>query len=126
MYSFVPFHGTPLRKICEDMGLINPEDITLALTDKPSIQMEQYPEDQIEGLKKCFVLYVKMDKKHWKDIKRAEADTPEGNRIFEELKQECLENNMPRVKEIGDDEQPNTADLEYGLEVSDSGELDDR
>ena len=52
MYSFVPFHGTPLRKICEDMGLINPEDITLALTDKPSIQMEQYPEDQIEGLKK--------------------------------------------------------------------------
>ena len=67
-----------------------------------------------------------MDKKHWKDIKRAEADTPEGNRIFEELKQECLENNMPRVKEIGDDEQPNTADLEYGLEVSGSGDLDDR
>jgi anaerobic magnesium-protoporphyrin IX monomethyl ester cyclase len=126
MYSFVPFHGTPLRKTCEDMGLINPEDITLALTDKPSIKMEQYPEDQIEGLKKCFVLYVKMDRKHWKDIKRAEADTPEGNRIFEELKQECLENNMPRVKEIGDDEQPNTADLEYGLEVSGSGDLDDR
>ena len=28
IYSFVPFHGTPLRKLCEELGYIKPETIT--------------------------------------------------------------------------------------------------
>ena len=28
IYSFVPFHGTPLRKMCEDLGLIKHDTIT--------------------------------------------------------------------------------------------------
>ena len=28
IYAFVPFHGTPLRKMCEDLGLIKHETIT--------------------------------------------------------------------------------------------------
>ena len=32
IYSFVPFHGTPLRKMCEELGLIKPETITKCLT----------------------------------------------------------------------------------------------
>tara|TARA_B100000686_G_scaffold130676_2_gene137712 strand:- start:180 stop:1775 length:1596 start_codon:yes stop_codon:yes gene_type:complete len=118
LYSFAPFHGTPLRKVCEDLGLVKPEDITLALTDKPMLKMEQYPVEQIEGLKKCFVLYVKMDKKHWKNIERAESNTPEGEKIFEELRQECLEKYISRSSDRYED-QSNVADLEYGIEMSD-------
>ena len=85
LYSFVPFHGTPLRNLCEDMGLVTPDEITKALTDKPMLVQKNYMPEEIEGLQKCFVYYVKMPKNRWKDIKRAEPDTPEGNRIFEEL-----------------------------------------
>ena len=56
-----------------------------------------------------------MPKSRWKDIKRAESDTPEGNRIFEELRQECLESNLLAPESKNNDEQPSTADLEYGL-----------
>ena len=124
LYSFVPFHGTPLRTLCEEMGLVKPDTITKALTDKPMLIQEQYSVEEIEGLQKCFVLYVKMDKNRWKDIQRAEPDTPEGNRIFEELRQECLEKNMPPVEGMTNVEQSNTADLEYGLENSGASEID--
>ncbi|SVB48348.1 uncharacterized protein METZ01_LOCUS201202, partial [marine metagenome] len=69
LYSFVPFHGTPLRKICEDMGLVNPDTISKALTDKPMLVQKQYLPEEIEGLQKCFVLYVKLPKSRWKDVR---------------------------------------------------------
>ena len=122
LYSFVPFHGTPLRKLCEDMGLVKPDTITKALTDKPMLVQKDYMPEEIEGLQKCFVYYVKMPKSRWKDIKRAEPDTPEGNRIFEELRQECLEKNMLSHESMKNGEKPIVADLEYGL--SESSELD--
>jgi len=114
IYSFVPFHGTPLRRVCEDLGLITPDEITKCLTDVPSIKLEQYPPHEIEGLKKCFVLYVKFPKNRWKDIRRAEADTPEGNRIFEEFKQEYMEKHFVHPERNPAGESPSTADLEYG------------
>jgi len=117
LYSFVPFHGTPLRKLCEDTGLVTPETITKALTDKPMLVMPQYPQDEIEGLIKCFALYVKFPKNRWADIKKAEANTPEGEKIYSELKQEYIEKYL--AKEGGDSrETPNVSDLEYGVEQS--------
>ena len=62
IYSFVPFHGTPLRKLCEDQGLVEHDTIARALTDKPMLEMPQYSIDEIQGLKKCFILYVKFPK----------------------------------------------------------------
>ena len=117
IYSFAPFHGTPLRRVCEKMGLVRPEEITKALTDKPAFEMAQYPLKEIEGLKKCFVLYVKMPRKRWKDIRRAEEDSPEGNRVFEELKQEFSDHYVKSPSGKGESTQ--AADLEYGMGVLD-------
>ncbi len=75
MYSYVPFHGTPLRRLCEETGLVAPETITKALTDKPMLVMPQYPQEEIAGLIKCFVFYVKFPKNRWKYIKMAELNT---------------------------------------------------
>jgi anaerobic magnesium-protoporphyrin IX monomethyl ester cyclase len=116
LYSFVPFHGTPLRKICEDMGLVSPDTITKALTDKPMLVQKQYSPEEIEGLQKCFVYYVKMPKSRWKDIKKAEANTSEGQKIFDELKQEYTEKYLTPAKSSTNKESHNSADLEYGLE----------
>lgn len=114
MYSFVPFHGTPMRKVCEDLGLIHPDTITKCLTDESMLDMPQYPRTEIEGLKKCFTLYVKFPKDRWGDIRKAEAETPEGMRIFKELKSEYLEKYIAAPEDTPDAETPNTADLEYG------------
>jgi radical SAM superfamily enzyme YgiQ (UPF0313 family) len=115
IYSFTPFHGTPLRQMCEDMGLIHPDTITKCLTDKPALALEDYPAAEIEGLKKCFVLYVRLARDRWPAIQQAEANTAEGNKIFEDLRGEYMERHFSASKDNPNAEMPNTADLEYGL-----------
>ena len=96
MATFVPFHGTPLRKMCEDLGYIKHETITKCLTeDESSLNMPQYPPHEIKEIKKCFNLYVKFPKDRWKEIEMAEKDDGEGQKIYNELKEEFLEKYMP-------------------------------
>jgi hypothetical protein len=114
LYSFVPFHGTPLRKLCEDSGLVAPGTITKALTDKPMLIMPQYSQHEIEGLIKCFTLYVKFPKNRWPEIKKAESDSPEGKKIYHELKQEYIEKYLPPINNDLE-ETPSASDLEYGV-----------
>ncbi len=97
IYSFVPFHGTPLRKLTESLGLISHKTITKCLTDKPQVVLPEYPPEVIEGIKRTFVLYVKFPKSRWKDIGRAEKFTKEGNKIYIELKKEFLDKYMPKA-----------------------------
>ncbi len=115
MYPFVPFHGTPLRKKCEELGLIDHETITRAYMDDPMLEMPQYPIKEIAGIIKCFVLYVKFPKERWWEIKLAEANTAEGNKIFQNLYDEYLEKYLPNSGSYSIEEQSKTADLEYGL-----------
>ena len=109
IYAFVPFHGTPLRKMCEDLGLIKPETITKCITGTSVLNMPQYPPHEIEEIKKCFSMYIKFPKNRWKEIEKAEKNDKEGNKIYNELKQEYLEKYMP---------QPD-ADPHGGLEAHD-------
>ena len=92
----MPFHGTPLRKMCEDLGLIKPETITKCVTDKTILNMPQYPPHEIEEIKRCFSMYIKFPKKRWKEIEKAEKNNKEGNKIYKELKKEYLEKYMPK------------------------------
>ena len=81
------------------------------------LDMPQYPQSEIEGLIKCFTLYVKFPKNRWPDIKKAESNTPEGEKIYSELKQEYIEKYLAKVG--GDSQEtPNVSDLEYGVEQS--------
>ena len=115
IYSFVPFHGTPLRKVCQDKGLVKPDTIARALTDRPMLNMPQYPPNEINGLKKCFILYVKLPKSKWKDIRKAEGTTPEAEKIYGELKAEFMEKYFVPPEDNPNAEFPATADLEYGV-----------
>ena len=97
IFTFVPFHGTPLRKTCEDLGLIKPETITKCVTtDDSQLNMPQYPPHEIKEILRCFNLYVKFPKNRWKEIERAEKEDEEGNRIYKILKEEFLEKHMPK------------------------------
>jgi len=90
-YTFIPFHGTPLRKLSEDLSLIDKNVLTSSLSGFSPLNMPYFSKNEIEGIRRCFVLYVKMPPKFWPQIKKAEELTPEGDRIWEELKEECKE-----------------------------------
>lgn len=107
-----------MRKVCEAEGLIEHQTITKCLTNKPVFEMKQYTIDEIMGLRKCFVLYVTFPKKRWRDIERAEKDTPEGNRIFADLKQEYMEKYVSKPQDRNKTDVAQVADLEYGMEIA--------
>lgn len=93
-YAYTPFHGTPLREMSEKLGYVEKESLARCINHPTMISMPHFPKDKIEGIRRCFVLYVKMPKERWKDIEKAEALTPEGDIIWKELKEECLEKFM--------------------------------
>ena len=93
-YSYVPFHGTPLRKLAEQYGYIEKGRLTRSITSPTMLSMPQFTKEEIEGLRRCFVLYVKMPREKWSVISKAESLTPEGDQLFLELKDECTKKYM--------------------------------
>lgn len=93
-YSFTPFHGTPLRKIAEDLGFVEKGSLARSITAPTMLSMPEFSKEAIEGVRRCFVLYVKMPKDRWPEIRKAEALTPEGDAAFRALKDECLASYM--------------------------------
>ena len=93
-YTFVPFHGVPLRKVSEDNNFVKKGKIVRSLMNLTMLDQPQFPKYEIEGIRRCFVLYVKMPKDRWDDIRKAESLTPEGDKIWLSLKKECAEKYM--------------------------------
>lgn len=91
IYSFSPFHGTPLRELAEELGYCDKNLIARSVTRPTMLNMPHFPPDAIEGLRRCFTLYVRMPKERWPEIGKAEKMTSEGHRIWEELRHECLD-----------------------------------
>lgn len=93
-YSFTPFHGTPLRALAEMLGYVRPGEITRSIMKPTMLRMPHWSKEEIEGLRRCFVLYVKLPKERWPEVRHAEKLTPEGDRVWEELRGEVLERYM--------------------------------
>ena len=89
-YTFTPFHGTPLRQLAEDTGLVANDELARSLFNPSLLKMKQFPPEEIEGVRRCFTLYVYMPKSRWPDIAKAEKLTPEGDAIWNDLREECL------------------------------------
>lgn len=81
-----PYPGTPIRRICENDGLDpgTPPDYR-CLHGIPQYVPSGMTRRELQGLFKCFQLYVYLPEDYYPEIKRAEADNPEGNRVFRRL-----------------------------------------
>ncbi|MFA5088793.1 MAG: radical SAM protein [Candidatus Omnitrophota bacterium] len=91
-YAFTPFAGTSLRRVCNSRGYLKETDIVHSILVNGSLlDMPQFPKEKINGLIRTFNMYVKFPQARWGEIKKAEEDTPEGNKIYAELKQEYME-----------------------------------
>ncbi|MBA7585787.1 hypothetical protein ES708_27776 [subsurface metagenome] len=53
--------------------------------------MPQFPKKEVQAIVKTFNMYVKFPESRWPDIKKAEEDSPEGQKIYKELKQEFMD-----------------------------------
>ncbi|CAK0756778.1 anaerobic magnesium-protoporphyrin IX monomethyl ester cyclase [Gammaproteobacteria bacterium] len=91
MYTFTPFHGTPLRDIAVKLGYVDAESIACSLAHPTVLNMPQFSATEIEGLRRCFVPYVLLEKERWPEIALAEAMTPEGDAKWDSLMAECQE-----------------------------------
>jgi radical SAM superfamily enzyme YgiQ (UPF0313 family) len=87
---FTPFHGTALRELAEKMNFCN--ENLIALSNVVQLNMPQFPAHEIEGIRRCFMFYVKMHRSRWGEIRKAERFDSIGNKKWNELKAEFLEN----------------------------------
>ncbi|MFA5099324.1 MAG: radical SAM protein [Candidatus Omnitrophota bacterium] len=87
-YAFVPYHGTSLHALSVERGFIDDNTPTSCLTGDPVLNMPKFPKERVKGIMRTFSLYVKFDRSRWPEIKKAESATPEGNRVFEALRDE--------------------------------------
>jgi hypothetical protein len=55
------------------------------MTTSIFLDLPSFPKEEIQGLRRTFNLYVRMPKKYWPDIERAETFDEEGNKIFSDL-----------------------------------------
>jgi len=83
-----------LQKVCIEKGLITEDFIFGSINVDAPLDMPQLSRDAIQGLRRTFVLYVRLPKKYWPDIQRAEKPDKEGNKIFHELRQLYFDNYM--------------------------------
>lgn len=89
-YTFMPYHGTPLRNLAMKLGLIDPKAVTCSLTGASVLDMQQYPAVEIRKIVRTFSLYARMPESMWPLIRKAENDDEEGNAVFTELRQEYI------------------------------------
>jgi len=84
---FAPFHGTSLHKLCVERGYIAEDFILGSINTEAPLNMPQLSRDEIQGIRRTFVLYIKLDKKYWPLIKKAEKFDAEGDQTLSELKE---------------------------------------
>lgn len=84
-FTFAPYQGTKLRALCERKGYVEPEALTHIYTKDSMLKMPSMSKSEIRGLMKTFVLYARLPKTMWKEIRSAEEDTPEGREKYDKL-----------------------------------------
>ena len=85
-FTFTPYHGTSLRGLCERKNYLAKDVLADGYYVHDSLlTMPSISKEEIRGLMKTFVLYARLPRSQWKDIKSAEKDTEEGNNKYKEL-----------------------------------------
>ena len=101
---FQPYYGSTLREYCIKKGYIQKDLLCTDYTDVSLMNMPMFSKEEISGLYRTFILYMRLPKDRWPEIKVAEKFIPEGNKMFEKLTTEVsIEmDKMPDLMKISD------------------------
>ena len=98
--TFIPFHGTELRKYSEEKGYIKPGVIcSVHNADESTLTMPQWEKADIARLRDVFAMYVKFPKDRWPEIERAETDPDLYAQLSKEFVEMCWTNPRARIDE---------------------------
>ena len=103
VFLFAPFRGCALYDVCKEENLLADEDIVCksAKTFMSNESMLIFDPDfrkELEGIIKTFNLYVKLDEKYYDQIALAGTDSPEGKKVYQELRG-LLSSGVPKSKQ---------------------------
>ena len=88
-FIFAPYHGTPLRTLAIEKGYLNDDEIcSLSNTSASMLRMPTIPKEEISGIARVFSFYIKFPESKWDEIKIAEKNDAEGNKMFAKLGKE--------------------------------------
>jgi len=97
-FTFTPYHGTSLRGLCEQKKYLNKEALAHIYVKDSLLNMPSISKEEIRGLMKTFVLYARLPRSYWKEIRLAETETEKGEKKYNELmslfKKEYANNNL--------------------------------
>ena len=82
---FQPYHGTTLHQYCVKKGYFKKGELAEDLTYASPLKQNHIKHEEIQGIAKCFALYVKLPKSMWDFIKIAEKDDERGKKMHQEL-----------------------------------------
>jgi radical SAM superfamily enzyme YgiQ (UPF0313 family) len=91
---FAPYVGTKLRELSEQLGYIDKNTLCGDFRKHYYLTQPHISLEELLGLQRTFVLYAKMPKNKWEDIRHAEKFTDEGNRAYESLIHEFTTNSV--------------------------------
>ena len=98
VFTFIPYHGTSLRGLCENKNYLNKETLANIYQKDSLLNMPSISKKEIGGLVKTFVLYARLPRSYWKDIEIAEKEDDKGFKKFDELmalyKKEYINNTL--------------------------------
>ena len=87
-FVFQPYSGTYLREYCVKRGYLSSDSTDI---DNPIgssvLTMPQLSKEEIEGLLRTFVLYIKLPKEYYPKIREAEQLNEKGDLVLEELRE---------------------------------------
>jgi anaerobic magnesium-protoporphyrin IX monomethyl ester cyclase len=84
-FTFAPFHGTELHRICLEKGYIRDDTPLNNFSQESVLDMPEFPKQEIAKLVKTFALYARLPEKYFGKIKIAEKDDEQGKKAFREL-----------------------------------------
>ena len=85
-FTFTPYHGTSLRGLCERKNYLAKDTLADGYYVHDSLlTMPSITKAEIRGLMKTFVLYARLPRSYWNDIKISEVETEEGRNKYKEL-----------------------------------------
>jgi len=91
-HVFNAYRGTPLYEECIRKGYLIEGQGGGDYRQDYTLNMPEMNREEVLGLQRTFALYVKMPKERWPEIQRAEKFDKQGNKIFQELKEEYTRN----------------------------------
>ncbi|MDD2914600.1 MAG: radical SAM protein [Gallionella sp.] len=90
MSIFMPYEGTPLREVCIENGLLDPNIEITGDGTTPIITNPHLADEELLGLYNTFAIYVKAPKSVYPQIALAEGHSPESLQLRKKLMDDYL------------------------------------